>query len=364
MSKLTIRLNQHTPLIHFQSDQEGATIRATEFKPKLDKFLIEHAFPGGFEEYKQYLIGYKKFKTEEDFKDKKAFDYKIRFCNVVRWRQADIPKNFPFYFNNIDKNNADTNKFVFCDSVDVKFFSFNTKLLNTIEKWMGKFLLLTNFGFRQNKGFGSFYVSDSENVFHDADENFKYKIIMKNLNGKKEIDFYKNLFNQLNNLYKNIRSNESKGTPYIKEYFYDINMIWDKQVIRDKFLYHKDLSIPNAYLIKDLLGLSLIEKWNWGNGKQAFNVKKEHIDKEHKIERMESPIFFKPLRYNNSFNVYVDIKEIPIEFFDQKFEISKCIERNHQLETLDRLELLTPKEFNVNTFLEYIAGKDCRIKKC
>lgn len=40
MNKLEIKLKQHTPLIHFQHDQEGATLRASEVKPKLDKFFF------------------------------------------------------------------------------------------------------------------------------------------------------------------------------------------------------------------------------------------------------------------------------------------------------------------------------------
>lgn len=39
MAKLKIGLKQHTPLIHFQSEQPGAILRATEVKSKLDKFL-------------------------------------------------------------------------------------------------------------------------------------------------------------------------------------------------------------------------------------------------------------------------------------------------------------------------------------
>lgn len=41
MYKLTFTLKQHTPIIHFQHDQAGATLRASEVKPKLDKFIIE-----------------------------------------------------------------------------------------------------------------------------------------------------------------------------------------------------------------------------------------------------------------------------------------------------------------------------------
>ncbi len=40
MEKITITLKQHTPLLHFQSTQDGATLRASEVKPKLDKFIL------------------------------------------------------------------------------------------------------------------------------------------------------------------------------------------------------------------------------------------------------------------------------------------------------------------------------------
>lgn len=31
--ELIVKLKQHTPIIHFQWDQKGATLRATELKP-------------------------------------------------------------------------------------------------------------------------------------------------------------------------------------------------------------------------------------------------------------------------------------------------------------------------------------------
>lgn len=37
--ELIVKLKQHTPIIHFQWEQKGATLRATELKPKLDLFL-------------------------------------------------------------------------------------------------------------------------------------------------------------------------------------------------------------------------------------------------------------------------------------------------------------------------------------
>lgn len=37
--KVEFTLKQHTPIIHFQSEQVGATLRATELKPKFDRFI-------------------------------------------------------------------------------------------------------------------------------------------------------------------------------------------------------------------------------------------------------------------------------------------------------------------------------------
>ena len=58
MYKLEFTLKQHTPIIHFQHDQEGATLRATEVKPKLDRFIIEKVFHNEFEECKNFQVGY------------------------------------------------------------------------------------------------------------------------------------------------------------------------------------------------------------------------------------------------------------------------------------------------------------------
>lgn len=38
--KLKVQLEAQSPMIHFQYDQAGATLRASEVKPKLDRFLL------------------------------------------------------------------------------------------------------------------------------------------------------------------------------------------------------------------------------------------------------------------------------------------------------------------------------------
>ncbi len=46
--KYEVKLRQLTPLIHFQAEQPQATLRATEVKPKLDRFLLWYLAPERF----------------------------------------------------------------------------------------------------------------------------------------------------------------------------------------------------------------------------------------------------------------------------------------------------------------------------
>lgn len=172
MPKLIIKLKQNNPLIHFQGDQSGATIRGTEFKPKLDKFLIKIAFLDNFEGYKQYLVGYKVGRTEDDFKDKEAFNYKVRFYNM---------KNLQ------SKRSQDKYKLKF-ETVQVEFFSFYKKLLDIIAKNLPEFLEKNNFGSGQSKGHNGGFRINSDNEFI--------------LDGKK---FY---FNNANKKEQNVKNGE------------------------------------------------------------------------------------------------------------------------------------------------------------
>ena len=90
--KLEYKLKQQTPMIHFQYDQSGATLRATEVKPKLDKFIIKKIGNGDYEngkevlfdllktdEYRDWLIGYKYNSKQSDKKPEHyALNYKLQ----------------------------------------------------------------------------------------------------------------------------------------------------------------------------------------------------------------------------------------------------------------------------------------------
>ncbi len=95
-------LEQQTPMIHFQSDEYGATLRASEVKPKLDRFLLTQL--GGEEKVR---------KDHPDWfiSDKHpALNYKLRFK-----AQGEPQLAFPhkLYFGNMGLAEAGKRKTVF-----------------------------------------------------------------------------------------------------------------------------------------------------------------------------------------------------------------------------------------------------------
>lgn len=161
MPRLTVTLKQHTPMIHFQvKDERKATLRATELKPKLDRFLTEYAFGWKEGQYQKYLIGdkskYKKNKEGEGLSP--AFNYKVRVENVKNNHPDEIGRN-PLFFGNMGSDPDERKKFVTADTLDLTFFCFpeQKEIIDIIEEHIESFFASNNFGTRQNKGFGSFY---------------------------------------------------------------------------------------------------------------------------------------------------------------------------------------------------------------
>ncbi|MBP2173266.1 hypothetical protein [Methanococcus voltae] len=191
-NELTIELKQHTPIIHFQHKQSGATLRGTELKPKLDKFLKKYAFDNKIEDYKIYLIGYDKEKEENEIKKEKqdeylkkiennAFDYRVKIKVSRENNTYDISKN-PFnklFFGNSGFGNRDKYKFKMYNEIELKIFSFHTELVECIQENIESFFAIKNFGARQNKGFGSFTVKKINGTDKNTDFNELYKKLLE-----------------------------------------------------------------------------------------------------------------------------------------------------------------------------------------
>lgn len=141
--KLSIKLTCQAPMIHFQYYEKGATLRASEVKPKLDKYLVKKIEEEG-KDFTAYRINDKS----------NALNYKLKILSGAL--QKDPISELPFYFGKNDK------MLVLTDPT-LEIMCFNSELRAHIVKHIEAFFISHNFGFRSGKGFGSFLVTEINN---------------------------------------------------------------------------------------------------------------------------------------------------------------------------------------------------------
>lgn len=252
MATLEVKLKQHTPLIHFQWEQEDATLRASEVKPKLDKFIIRKL--GGIDKIRQqhrdWLIGNGSHE---------ALNYKMRLKNTKVGQDENLSifrnkKNkyettsFPMMLINMggkDKKD-DVYNFVYYEEIKLIIFCLNKTLQETIIEYLPIFLATTNFGNRQSKGFGSFYIHEKDKIYKKPEilmRNFpelKNRFVITKENVKQFQSFHKEayygLFRIIELFYKSLRGgiNECK----LKCYNQDRDCKFAKPFMKnDKYIY-------------------------------------------------------------------------------------------------------------------------------
>ena len=357
MSSFTVpfTLKQHTPIIHFQADQSGATLRATELKPKFDKFLKKYAFNGNIPN--EYKIS----------KDRDALDYKVKIFSLGKLKKFkyktyiskrerdDKSLKLGSYFGNLEA--------VTSDKVKVEFFSFNAKMLELIEKYFIDFILITNFGTRQNKGFGSFSVikCNGEQINYDVEKILKkyYSPIYKTSNSD---PLSKILFD-----YQIIKSGRNK--PYKKSLLFEymcskFNIGWEKKFLKKKFPCiihgeHKPIKCEQSddrefRYIRALLGLAEINEYRPKNGKKQIRIESVQRDpednKKPKYQRFKSPITFKVI--NN--DIYLLCNDSYKIILNKKFKFTLKGES---------VTLYTPEEFDIFDFFSTKVAKELKYKE-
>lgn len=146
--KTTYKLIQQTPLIHFQHEQNGATLRATEVKPKLDKFIIKKL--GGKDNVpKNWLIP-----------DTNALNYKMRIVATGTPSYINLGQNtdYDIFYGNM----GDSEKKGACSDCEMTITCFVSDLKKCIDELIEEFFIVVNFGTMQNKGFGSYIIENSD----------------------------------------------------------------------------------------------------------------------------------------------------------------------------------------------------------
>lgn len=179
MNKLTITLKQHTPLLHFQPMQKGATLRASEVKPKLDKFLIEKLKNEGRSIPKDWLL------PNHD-PEVRALNYKMRISagkpqpftlsmnehkkkgvlckDEVTGEQLYKTPNYPTKMGTLIVGNIEGRReeellnLVFFEDCEIIILTSSSGLEDLIRNNITEFVATFNFGNRKSKGFGSYEV--------------------------------------------------------------------------------------------------------------------------------------------------------------------------------------------------------------
>lgn len=181
--QFSLNLRQHTPLIHFQWFEDGATLRASEIKPKLDRFILDKLGKLGTEHIDWAR---EQWKQENAGKDVQIFDalpvrgkgkyiagrlgwlvgkgehpalnYKIKVCadgvdNECYINEKKVDRHtgeycidpqrgiyklntYPLYLGNLDKNIEDDReykRFAWTDNlIELTVFSFDSDLLQLL----------------------------------------------------------------------------------------------------------------------------------------------------------------------------------------------------------------------------------------
>lgn len=362
------KLVQHTPLIHFQHSEPHACLRATEVKPKLDRFLIEQLEKDdrfGDGRWKKWFVG---------DGSQQSFDYMMRITpnseQVERTQSIERaiaraehrPPNTSFheihknYFGNMASRNniQDTIRKTFKESLFYKdgltltIRCFIPELLTLIDEHIRGFFMMHNFGTRQRKGFGSFTVdiSTKPNEPKGFDlvgkycPNAYYCKLDGNVNADALLDavwvisaFLRSGFNRGEGNYvrgfvfryfqreKNPLANDKA---FVKQKV--LRNVYD-EATRGEHLHPYGNNVRYRY-VRGLLGTNENSRFcraPRGETREDRTVHNIYIHSAEGIERFPSPLLFKPI---GKF-VFILPQKMPDEIFGSEFYI---LEKNQEEE--------------------------------
>ncbi|MBP3610160.1 MAG: hypothetical protein J6J42_07490 [Lachnospiraceae bacterium] len=357
--KLVLPLEAQMPMIHFQSTQCGATLRASEVKPKLDRFLIGKMM----KEAGKDLSGlkkdgnYKGLFLDAGSEGNDGLDYKLQITERDVVREVDLSKNedkkenYTMFYANMGKHDPAELVYGVFSSPLITIICFKEKLRHYIEENIEKFFLVTNFGTMQNKGFGSFVPAAwctgealDETKMAEVAAAYQelipggvcYAMEFRNYPGRtapfaEKNRFCKEMSETIKNFYSIMKSGQNmRGyvRSYIYTYGHDVLKLGNEKAWMKKNRIAPIVSQPQnekkheygsekyRYL-RAFLGIG--EQIEYGTGYKIGTNGKEVLTKEPmikvsikcksaKIERLASPVYFKVIG-NVVFIVAFDVPE-------------------------------------------------------
>lgn len=370
--RLEAELCQYTPLLHFQGGEEGACLRASEVKPKLDRFLLTCLERSGIREADIPESWKLSIPVDEaGTLHTTAFRYKMRFEGIGRSEETEV---HPLYF--ADNMTGSSKSIVHNDGVKLTIVALeqqrllrsvrlfqdrdlnNPTLLELIQEIVPAFFSLYCFGTRSNKGFGSFSIKGASvsaaNLRHCMPRRCLAIFDLESETSKSDPDKY-GMFERLDDVYVlsammkgGVNLSFSRSPAYYKG---DIHMLLPANCIGSEKAYLKQQVFtasekewyrsrcnhqhqePEEYqqyrFIRAMLGLT--DTYTFGVGKSAkrFSVRDANED----IERFANPITFKP--YENGLLVLVH--QIPQRMLGAKFQFR---DSEHVISTPEQFDIV------------------------
>jgi len=314
MYQKIVYLRQQSPYIHFQNNFPGATLRASDVKPRLDKFLYEKCakmepfwkLPSNSQEMANSDLANNELNS--------SLNYKLQIA-VDGHAMELIPKVYPCFFGNTGtkENEATQKKFSFTTSVKLIFKSYFKDLLDLIvDKYIQDFFVTYNFGTRSSKGFGGFVVVPTEmaeviNNDFEARLRSQFEMVFKFskvlYNYEDYIGDHKLMFTKIDEAYKELKGGLQRSPSKLRKYFNALHpsVEWEKAKTTEILKANVDPDVKvdklhnNIYYIRGLLGLAENYEYDRIRIKSKFAIK----HKDETIERFPSPILVKI--FDNSF---------------------------------------------------------------
>ena len=362
--KLVAELKQHTPLIHFQVDQAGATLRATEVKPKLDHFLLNLE---GADQYETRLKNAKDNGWLVGQGAHPALDYQLRIVDLSAKEERKDKRKIKLITEN-DKNSIFSS-----GKIELSVLCFHEGLLDLIWQHLEAFFVLHNFGTRQKKGWGCFYLVETTKerftkLLTQTKRAFKRWTVAEN-NWIRQVDVdHRRMKSGVNHSSFAGAVGNQKGyeKSKLRNYFQNHGINWDKAKFKQEILAsprfdfklrrnrqnpHDIQQGTNFKYVRALLGLAEhYEFQTEGHYMPKYKLKVNGGD----IQRFKSPLTFKVFQGDRYTNIYLLVEEIPDAMFEHVFNFklgTRSMQAGGEADDdnfEDLLTLKTPKKSEID----------------
>ena len=390
-----------SPLIHFQPNASGVSLRVTDVKPKFDAFLILR-----YQKIHSKEIPKSWYNQAAFNKNLPALNYKLDFVqqSLISSERLGLGTDYDIFYGNMisdeekkkPRSEPITEKMGLMIEEKAIVTCYKPNLLKWIDESIGEFFVVTNFGAMEHMGFGSFLVqgknystneiADLLTMYKDADHCYSfssnsktvfkkiklmYSIIKSGFNlgdgkghgGDNYIDSV--LFDYFQSLptpidHEKACAKASGVAPAVKKIGTTMRYNPKRKKEVEVPLFDLDTIPPKDRTIyryvRALLGVGETVTYNDVNvpdGKSnkvvvkiEHDFKADNMKKEEKIDRFPSPIFFKIIK-NNVYFVGVPIDDI---IYGKTFVFSAKGRGNVSVKVPQKSEL--PADF-INDFMEY-----------